>query len=402
MCRLMAGHSKTLDLIPQNEMISIFDELEKLQGGAGNGLAGTFADGTVRRLRGIAFTCKEAAAALYKWKNEGLILWQFHTRLVSSGSKTDDQCHPHFCFDEERAMRGFLMQNGTLSGSDYEFLKRLFGGRMDTEVVANALFKIRKPQKEILLALNAAVWVLTTKTGTFAVNANKWNGDLIMYQKCHAIISSPLLDKHGDKTKIESRGWVNIDNKGKITYYKGVEKTYTYTGSLYDGAETWRRYYALQNDEEFDDGPVIQVSPQAASTENHHARIQKMLTPIGGQKRNDFAIIREHKGYDIFKIIGSGDNGKAEKIAHAISRSNAIKAMRGEKCFCCAIADDRSDVLVDNFSTLYWVFSPKWEFLGYTKNYKQLETFLKDHDFVNVRGKLQMELRPVNMKKFDL
>ncbi len=100
MCRLlMANHEglmkfkETLKSIPGcSTLVKYLADLELREGGHGNGYA-TFKDGKLKEFKkGVDLHVSEIAQAM---ESEGFDWFLFHTREASTGSISDENCHPY-------------------------------------------------------------------------------------------------------------------------------------------------------------------------------------------------------------------------------------------------------------------------------------------------------------------
>jgi len=95
MCRL-ALFNKIFALENLETIASLFWDLETELGGDGNGVATVLADGTFLIEKGVHFNPYDAYKQIGKWLECVDSEWfVFHTRMATSGGKTDVMCHPH-------------------------------------------------------------------------------------------------------------------------------------------------------------------------------------------------------------------------------------------------------------------------------------------------------------------
>lgn len=364
MCRLMSGHAESLDQITPQAMLNAMKELERQQGGAGNGLAGIVKQGegyAVKRLRGVDLTCEEIVEALYQWKP---VLWQFHTRLVSSGWRCDEQCHPHYCYDADGELRGFLMQNGTVGADRIAFLKSLFGGSMDTEIVANSIYKIDRPLKDVLEATQSAIWVVSNTLETLAVNANKWNGDLVFYPKLKLICSIPLFNDISKRNvKIYSGGWVKISIDGKTKSGAGTDKTFSL--STQKPLASWA---AIGEDE--DGGDLDEAGGLPAADE----------TPA--------ALPTSAFGYNVY----SKANRRLNRGPVSSEIARKMLAEKNGKAEYASTANFLSIILRD--PKRYYVFSKAWRLLAVCDNYGDVTKIAYGVGEIRVEGRVTTSIKP--------
>lgn len=126
MCRI-AFHSPGFDV---SELTNVYAQLQKSNGGHGNGYWNPDMEAPTK---GVNVTSKELAelAAL------AISPSVFHTRLVSTGSKVDNLCHP-FPVSE---LGGVLVHNGTWSGWLGYNKESWSNGSSDTSLVAELISK---------------------------------------------------------------------------------------------------------------------------------------------------------------------------------------------------------------------------------------------------------------------
>jgi len=133
MCRLafIPANSK----ISRKQMLSFFSQLEGSFGGDGNGYAFVGPDGTVSIRKGVKMSCEQIAKEAHALNRQGNAIY-FHTRKISVGWSSNEQCHPFKI--QGAAFEGALCHNGTwseggtlakylLTGSDTATLAYLVG-----------------------------------------------------------------------------------------------------------------------------------------------------------------------------------------------------------------------------------------------------------------------------------
>ena len=105
MCRLAIMNVKGWETIDKEYgVIQFFTDLERLQGGDGNGFAVMKRDGTTVIEKGLNMKIKELVDKICEIDGPEWIL--FHTRMASAGSKCDANCHPFQFEDTVCAMNG--------------------------------------------------------------------------------------------------------------------------------------------------------------------------------------------------------------------------------------------------------------------------------------------------------
>lgn len=133
MCRLAFIPAKVK--LSRKQFASFFSQLEGSFGGDGNGYSFVGPDGTVSVRKGVKMSCEQIAAEAHALNRQGNAIY-FHTRKISVGWSSNDQCHP-FKIDGP-SFEGALCHNGTWSeggtlakylctGSDTATLAHLVG-----------------------------------------------------------------------------------------------------------------------------------------------------------------------------------------------------------------------------------------------------------------------------------
>lgn len=110
MCRLAFIPGKTQ--ISTKQLVSFFTQLQKSFGGDGNGYAAVSPDGRTVINKGIKLGCNTIAKEVSPLIKQGWSIY-FHTRKISVGWSSDEQCHP-FAIDGE-SHTGVMCHNGTWS-----------------------------------------------------------------------------------------------------------------------------------------------------------------------------------------------------------------------------------------------------------------------------------------------
>lgn len=108
MCRLAFIPARTK--ISRKQLASFFNQLECSFGGDGNGYAAISPDGTVTIGKGVKMSTDQIAGEAIKLNRAGYAIY-FHTRKISVGWSSNDQCHP-FRIDGP-SWDGSLCHNGT-------------------------------------------------------------------------------------------------------------------------------------------------------------------------------------------------------------------------------------------------------------------------------------------------
>ena len=116
MCRLAYLNNRAIEALDTEEIAEFFKVLELSQGGHGNGIGGVV-DGEFVVVKGVKKSAEELARIVKDtpWDN-GVI---FHTRLASTGTVSDELCHPFVSLDGAI----LLAHNGHFS--DYSTMLRL-------------------------------------------------------------------------------------------------------------------------------------------------------------------------------------------------------------------------------------------------------------------------------------
>ena len=116
MCRLAYLNNRAIEALDTEEIAKFFRLLELSQGGHGNGVGGVV-DGKFIVVKGVGKSVEELARIVkdVQWDN-GVI---FHTRLASTGTVSDELCHPFVSLDGAI----LLAHNGHFS--DYSTMLRL-------------------------------------------------------------------------------------------------------------------------------------------------------------------------------------------------------------------------------------------------------------------------------------
>lgn len=94
MCRLCLFNRDFAENSGVN-LLNHFWDLETALGGDGNGVACLLSDGTTLLEKGLEFNPGDAYETVQKWMEHTDAEWfMFHTRLATSGGKSDYMCHP--------------------------------------------------------------------------------------------------------------------------------------------------------------------------------------------------------------------------------------------------------------------------------------------------------------------
>lgn len=137
MCRLMMGHRGSVRKYDKEYgLLELLNYLEKQFGGHGNGVVFMNKGKVVAGLKGVNLTNEEICVLERKTEYDWMI---YHTRLVSVGSKTDEQCHPYWEGNDVLAMNGtessFSSMAHALNTSDSDVIFRCLRGCTPQEAV---------------------------------------------------------------------------------------------------------------------------------------------------------------------------------------------------------------------------------------------------------------------------
>lgn len=206
MCRLAFVPPKSP--ISRGELSDLFDYLERQCGGDGTGylLIPKDEDKPTRMVKGVKLSTKMVVKDVYRpiRGGHGLI---YHTRKVSVGWLSDDQCHPHVVGG--RKARGYLVHNGTWY--DGVAIANYLGCGSDTAALARVLGKFGMEGAEdrglfpksgvFLLHLNGELRAIKKggdlrycpRTGIFASSFPLWwgGGDYEVATGSHSLLSPP-------------------------------------------------------------------------------------------------------------------------------------------------------------------------------------------------------------------
>lgn len=132
MCRLafIPGRAK----INYKELLELFNHLQASCGGDGNGYVAVSEDGQIVSNKGAKLTNGSIVKQTYKLIRNGWSLY-YHTRKVSVGWITDEQCHPFEI--KGREFKGYLCHNGTWF--EGQTMAKYFGVGSDTAALAKLI-----------------------------------------------------------------------------------------------------------------------------------------------------------------------------------------------------------------------------------------------------------------------
>lgn len=112
MCRLAIFNTEWLNLVTLEELSTLFTTLDTRAGGHGMGIALCYEKNAPVVYKGVDMEAEELAEIIYAEKdNIDLRYILFHTRMMTSGTLSDDMCHP---FSEQTRYGLTLAHNGVV------------------------------------------------------------------------------------------------------------------------------------------------------------------------------------------------------------------------------------------------------------------------------------------------
>lgn len=235
MCRLAMFNKQFMEKAGREQLLTFLDQLEKSNGGHGNGFA-LIDKGRVRFFHKSITLANRQIVNMAFSSEDNLPDWLiYHTRIASAGSKKDDNCHPYI-----NTSRNFLAcMNGTVTsfGSMAKILDIT-----DTELMFRNIDAFNIPI-DTLLEFSPR-WLGLKDGKVFAVNPS--NGGLQYYNDedgCIAIASEKPVGSTAWRALEDDEVWYEGEELNEKVY-----KTSTYT-STYSGKP--RRAYGWTDDEDY-------------------------------------------------------------------------------------------------------------------------------------------------------
>lgn len=193
MCRLLLGSKGAIRKYDrQHGLLQLLDHLEQEMGGHGNGVVFVKDKRILQGNKGVLLGTQEIAMMEAELDYDWMI---FHTRLVSVGAQTDEQCHPYWERNDALAMNGTEYDFADLAGAI---------GTTDSEVIFRIIRGMKPQQAVEVLGHLSSVFVGVIDGVPIASNSTY--GDLCRWGKRLFASSFP---KGVKCTNMGPNGWVN-------------------------------------------------------------------------------------------------------------------------------------------------------------------------------------------------
>lgn len=235
MCRLALMNWDGIALIEKEHGLEqFFSDLEKIQGGHGNGFAAMLGNDVYVR-KGMNLSCKDIAEEILAVQPDYAL---FHTRLASAGSKKDSNCHP---FESENSNTVVAM-NGT--NSTFAMLGTL-DDITDTEAALRTFSKAGLPLPLAFRSISA-VFVGFHEGLPFVTYPGTGDLEILREDKALIFASSIPWDRTGIKEPLKGFVW-----HGASELPETRARVYRHYGKYFNNYCGWYgdTYYSCGKDE---------------------------------------------------------------------------------------------------------------------------------------------------------
>jgi len=220
MCRIAFINKVDLAKLSALDLETVFSELERSQGGDGNGIAALDSSGKIHLRKGLRYDTMDAAIFAKSARFEWVL---FHTRAASQGYLDDASCHPFYLAGGRPTV---IAHNGTW-GDSTNVLMMLW--------LANQL-----PERALLWSdTRLLAWIASRKGITFLqVLARKGRHTFVVYQD-------------GVVKLINGRDFGYFEYKGARIYASepvGTEKWMEFGSNPITEAILWPRLRMIRGD----------------------------------------------------------------------------------------------------------------------------------------------------------
>lgn len=287
MCRLFMANKKGIEKI-KNTLEDFLNQLEKSNGGHGNGLALIKDQQIVLLKKGESYSNEDIIKDIEDNDCDWVI---YHTRIASAGGKSAKNCHPYI--NEKQDM--LLAMNGTVSEFSNLAKRR---DVTDTQVIAECFFNGIITEEDMLELSSTPRFLGFNEGKVFAVNNGSYSKLVAHTDEDGAILIASESSKQKDNIpwkKMEECVWREGE---EIQYEKVKASTTNKTNSYYDNYY-YNDYYYSSKKQEFN-------TIQEYTTYELEKVYDEVSTYIGysNETLKDIAELYTGKIFKVIEIVG--------------------------------------------------------------------------------------------------
>lgn len=256
MCRLAYFPPKAR--INIKRMATFLEQLETSFGGDGNGYAAIAPDGTAIVQKSVKMATSAIARSIVPLIRQGYAVY-FHTRKISIGWKSDEQCHPFYIDGPE--FKGVLCHNGTWSEGGT--LAKYLGTGSDTATFAYIIGELglEKIDQRKLMPSHGVFLIYGSSPGETPTHNVLHLGGSLEYCPVTGIWASEFFKDwpHYAKAYCVETGAHSLDKQPPRSKFRTTSySSYNYVNNSWNGGYTGQRHLPFTPNTTDDDQRAIQ------------------------------------------------------------------------------------------------------------------------------------------------
>lgn len=251
MCRLFLMSGNYAKLLGKAALVDFCEDLELSMGGHGNGVAWRTKRGAVKHHKGVTLASALCARLLFDAAENGATELLFHTRMASSGRKSDELCHPFVHGRSALAHNGHdygmhparnsrksdslimaqLLFDGVLEPEDLSTHSGTFVGWLDGWAFAQS----RSGYDCCVCPVDDVTWMIASEIPAYAALGATYNADSYSWMMT-AKSPCPIVPKHVVTRKppklaslvpyVSLEGWDNYASDEDMATWETMTETY--------------------------------------------------------------------------------------------------------------------------------------------------------------------------------